>query len=487
MPFGRHASIAVLRVREPFPYIASNGCESLLISIVRHLAGLGLHVRIVSTVGNGLDGDRFEPFPGVLIERIRGVDPRDQQTMPPFEVARSMRRVADFVGDCDVVLYHGGGPIDPISHAAIRGGGTAVSSVHDLVYQNSLKAALDARIGRRVVVSPYLKACLEEIVARTGTGAVGSISVVENGFDSRVMRHTNSESLRTALGLPEGAIPILYPHRMVQEKGIFDAFDLLVELQKRIPNGLWNEVRLLVPVGGLDSASRRCTAVEEADKRGLLDSIVFHDRLPAKQMPAYYSLGVCTLCIGVFPESFGNVQVESMLCGTPVVVARAGAHRSVLPDSVARKVDPYDVDAAADIVAEVLTTRARVERDVREYLSSRFSIGRMLDGYVNALLAEPADLGTADSPTANGNDSADLDHAVVEVPPWCARLQRGYFSDYDGYIESGRLKECLDAMSVLGGSVAEIVERTDIVPQELHDWHRAGLLTVKNLASTDTI
>lgn len=71
-------------------------------------------------------------------------------------------------------------------------------------------------------------------------------------------------------------------------------------------------------------------------------------------MPAFYSLGRVTLCLGNFVETFGNVAYESLACNTPSIVARVGVHRTLLPDHLIDKVDYGDIDGAVDCVLSIL-------------------------------------------------------------------------------------------------------------------------------------
>jgi glycosyltransferase involved in cell wall biosynthesis len=78
------------------------------------------------------------------------------------------------------------------------------------------------------------------------------------------------------------------------------------------------------------------------------------------------------------PEPFGLVQVEAMMCGTPVVAMRRGA----VPEVVDEGVTGYCADSAEDFTGQALRTFALDRRGVRARAEERFSGRRMAEQYV---------------------------------------------------------------------------------------------------------
>jgi glycosyltransferase involved in cell wall biosynthesis len=77
------------------------------------------------------------------------------------------------------------------------------------------------------------------------------------------------------------------------------------------------------------------------------------------------------------PEPFGLVQVEAMMCGTPVVAMRRGAVAEVLDEGVTG----YAADSPEEFVRQVGRTFALDRRRVRERAEERFAARRMAERY----------------------------------------------------------------------------------------------------------
>jgi glycosyltransferase involved in cell wall biosynthesis len=77
-------------------------------------------------------------------------------------------------------------------------------------------------------------------------------------------------------------------------------------------------------------------------------------------------------------EPFGLVQIEAMMCGTPVVALRCGA----VPEIVDEGLTGYCADSIEDLLSQVPRSFALDRRGVRQRAEERFSARRMAQGYV---------------------------------------------------------------------------------------------------------
>ena len=104
--------------------------------------------------------------------------------------------------------------------------------------------------------------------------------------------------------------------------------------------------------------------------------------LSAEELAAFYPN--CDLI--VLPslnstESFGLVQVEAMLCGTPSIASNLPGVRQPVTQTGMGKVVPIgDANALADAIIEVLRDRPAYVRPHQE-IAGRFSTARTADGY----------------------------------------------------------------------------------------------------------
>jgi len=112
------------------------------------------------------------------------------------------------------------------------------------------------------------------------------------------------------------------------------------------------------------------------------DRLVFLDLLPAAAMPSFYALcDVVAVTSLNSTEAFGMVQVEAMLCGTPVVATdlpgvREPVHRTGMGRIVAAR-DPAALGAA---LIEVVRHRSHYVRP-RAEVAAAFDLERSLTEY----------------------------------------------------------------------------------------------------------
>ena len=91
---------------------------------------------------------------------------------------------------------------------------------------------------------------------------------------------------------------------------------------------------------------------EEIERQGVGDRVVVVGEVPVEDLPTLYSAAE----LFVFPslaEGFGLPPLEAMTCGTAVMSSSASSLPEVVGDA-GILVDPYDVDAMAEAMVEVL-------------------------------------------------------------------------------------------------------------------------------------
>jgi glycosyltransferase involved in cell wall biosynthesis len=79
-----------------------------------------------------------------------------------------------------------------------------------------------------------------------------------------------------------------------------------------------------------------------------------------------------------YPESFGLVLVEAMLCGTPVAAMRLGA----VPEIVDEGITGFSVESLAQMPEALAKCFSLDRRRIRQEAEDRFSVARMADRYL---------------------------------------------------------------------------------------------------------
>jgi glycosyltransferase involved in cell wall biosynthesis len=347
-----------------------------------------------------------------------------------------------------------------------------VIGVHDLVYAHTLTGALNANTERLITGSDYAAACLREVFTSFRPLGEESLYAVPYGFSSATFRPQGAARMRRELGLAPDTVALLFPHRPDPAKGVVDSLTAISLLRDRLPAEVFARLRLLLPEWQDPEDAGWATAVRHASDLGLTEVIFTHPWIPRARMGEYYSLGTATLCIGTFPEAFGNVHVESTLCGTPAVVSRVAAQRFSIPDDVAsHKVDPGDVVAVADRLTDIILRGERTNPELRQYLESRYSARAMLGGYERALLDRET---RRPRPILTRPATVDL-LATFRIPPWAALLSRGFYNDYSGYSTDQKLLDNLDAI-VHGATLGGLLATGNVTRQDVAGWLRDGHL-----------
>jgi glycosyltransferase involved in cell wall biosynthesis len=116
-------------------------------------------------------------------------------------------------------------------------------------------------------------------------------------------------------------------------------------------------------------------------------------------MPPFLAAVDCLVVPSVnSTESFGLVQVEAMLCGTPVVASDLpGVRQPVLRTGMGELVPPADAGALTEALVRVLAEPGRYVRP-RAEIAGRFDPERTIDAYEALFERERVRLGRAPRP-----------------------------------------------------------------------------------------
>jgi glycosyltransferase involved in cell wall biosynthesis len=206
------------------------------------------------------------------------------------------------------------------------------------------------------------------------------VAVVPGGVDARfqpVEDATRRQMMRHRLGVGNAPyilfVGVIEPRKNLQ--GLIEAFELIKQHHK-LPHKL-------VVVGRKGWLSEGI--YEKFESSPVRDDIIFPGFIADEELPTLYS-AAAALAMPSFYEGFGLPLLEAMACGTPVVSSNAASLPEVVGDA-GPKVDPNDVEALAESLAQVLTdeslraaNRARgLERAAQ--FTWRAAAKRLLDVY----------------------------------------------------------------------------------------------------------
>lgn len=245
------------------------------------------------------------------------------------------------------------------------------------------------RVAERVVGAANAVAarCAERIVAYTADYAAhsellsrhaGKLEIVSPPVVMAPPAQADVAAFR-ASHAPEAGPLIGFAARFAAEKGVDTLLAALPAVLERFPGAT---VLFAGPHEGVvgEEAYRRALspAIEALGSRwrflGTLD--------PVREMPAFFgALDALVVPSVNSTESFGLVQVEAMLCGTPVVASDLpGVRQPVRTTGMGEIVPPRDAAALAAAITRVLGEPARYERP-RSEIAALYDPARTVDAY----------------------------------------------------------------------------------------------------------
>ncbi|MFH0731639.1 MAG: glycosyltransferase family 4 protein [Candidatus Omnitrophota bacterium] len=144
----------------------------------------------------------------------------------------------------------------------------------------------------------------------------------QNRFMPHWLRNKEREVIREKFKITRDEKVILYVGRIAQNKGIH----LLIEALTRIieKNG---KVRLVI-VGGASPEDAECrqyfSYIKRLARKSANDKVMFTDKIPYEQIDRYYLLGDILVIPSIVKEGLGNIAIEAMATGIPVLASANG-------------------------------------------------------------------------------------------------------------------------------------------------------------------
>ena len=242
-------------------------------------------------------------------------------------------------------------------------------------YGNRLLAFVRARIASLIVYqSEFVRGWWEDWF---GAGRVPSV-VIHNGVDLQIYS-------------PVGQIANLPYRLLVVEGSLGGGYDLGLEWAVRLAELLTEKHKIpmeLMVVGRLSSDLQ--SAWQNRSRVPILwAGIVPGERIPEIDRSAHllFSADLNSAC--------PNSVIEALACGLPVVSFSTGALPELVAGDAGRlvpyggnpwRIDPPDLPGLAAAAAQILQDMPRFRAAARARAVDAFSLGRMVDNYLEALL-----------------------------------------------------------------------------------------------------
>ncbi|TFH33439.1 MAG: glycosyltransferase family 1 protein, partial [Anaerolineales bacterium] len=204
------------------------------------------------------------------------------------------------------------------------------------------------------------------------------LRVIPPPIDIPVPSQVQIRKLREHLKIGPGQKVIGMAARLASEKGVEYLAQALPMVQERYPDARVLYVGQHLDVLGEQAYGRRLQPLIDA----LGGSWSFLGILDPEEMAAYFALCDVTVLPSLnSTESFGMVQVESMLCGTPVVASDLpGVRQPTRITGMGEVVPPSDAKALARGILQILDQPQKYARS-RAEIENHFSIEVIADQY----------------------------------------------------------------------------------------------------------
>jgi glycosyltransferase involved in cell wall biosynthesis len=463
--------IVMFSINPLFPKVVTGGASKHLYYIAQHLGSLGHEVQILCAKSDEVSA----PFTWVDHVSVFPVLPFHLPFPQPYAVSGAdlaliVGRTANALVGADRFYIHDGEFLLPDVYAEIP----TIASFRDNIYPESVLGSFIGKFDEVICVSEYSAEVIEHTVGRFYPDLRSRMHQVNNGIDFDVFSPVDPADLADELGLdPQNETILLHPHRPEPGKGLPETIQVVNRLVHQ--HGITN-LKVLVPgwIGSMVSSGESHFYEEMMrlmEDLGVREYFRFIHWMPLQRMPALYSLGDVTLCLGNVVEAFGNVAYESLACGTPSVVAKVGVHRTLMPDDLIDKVNYGDIEAAVECVLTVLNGDRKVTQETRNFLKETMNFERQVNAYAEIITQckkrEPLRFSTPKY------DST----APYILAPWCYLNGDRIYHDFRGIFEPAKVLAVLlrqsDAISRQEASDAGIpsetwetwIERTYIVPK----------------------
>jgi UDP-glucose:(heptosyl)LPS alpha-1,3-glucosyltransferase len=342
------------------PYAFYGGIESATAGLMRalvthghdvHRAGPGRQATIIGVTEHRL---RLPPLPSAT----RGV-------MLAMAAALVARRYAwDLVQSHERTLVQDVYRAGEGSHRAYL---EATGAPSGRRLHHAMTLALERRVFARTPQIVAISRRGAQEIAECHAVPAARLSVVYNGVDLERfhprLRAEHRDAARQSAGIPPGAFAVLFAGSGFERKGLATAIRGLVRLSDR-------SARLIVLGRGDASPYRRLAA-----ELGVAEHVVWLGE--RADIERWYG-AADALALPTRYEPFGNVHLEALASGVPVVTSLVAGGAEVVNDRCGAAVAPDDADALAAALEKLRSCAAAELRDAARAAAEPYTFARQV-------------------------------------------------------------------------------------------------------------
>ncbi len=419
-------NIVIFSINPIFPNLVTGGASKHLYRIASHLGAIGHHVQLLCAQPQ----EAHDPFLWSENVWVSPILPFHLPFPQPYAISGAdlsliVRRVYEALQTADRFYIHDGEFLLPDVYESIP----TTTSFRDNIYPESVLGSFIGKADDYICISNFSCQVIQHSVGQFYPDFKDRLHKVVNGIDLSIFKPVDPLPLAKELGIDrENTHILLHPHRPEPGKGLRETILVLDKLVHK--HGIKN-IKVLVPqwIDSMVSAGESSFAQKMRklmEERELEKFFVSFPWLSTKRMAELYSLGDITLCLGTFVETFGNVAYESLACGTPSIVAKVGVHRTQMPDDMIDKIDPGNIDQAAERIVTILEGRPSRHEAILEFIKSNMDVEKQRDGYAQIITNCQKRTPLRFSP------GKAVENQPFELAPWCYLDDDKIFHDFKG-------------------------------------------------------
>jgi glycosyltransferase involved in cell wall biosynthesis len=228
------------------------------------------------------------------------------------------------------------------------------------------------RCDRVVVLTDGLK----DLLVRRYAVPVSRIIVLPSGTDLHLFVPREPEACRAEGGLSSEHLHVGFVGSFYRYQGLETLVEAMVAIRRACPNA-----RLLLVGDGEAAAELK----EQAERAGLMDSIVWTGRVPYERVPRL--IGAMTVCVAPFRADRGETSpvklFDYLACARPVVASAVPSVAQIFAsESGVRLVRPDDPLELAEAVIDLLQQpekRAAMGEQGRRFVERQFGWDRIVE------------------------------------------------------------------------------------------------------------